>query len=158
MSPSVGKGLHLSGSGSMLFWICTEIIKHLKITQQTKQQIVIKLSKQNLHLISQKQGMVQACEPSQEHACVLSPQSCWTLCDPIDCSPPGSLFMGFSRQEYWSELLCPSPRDLPDPGVQPASLMSPALAGRFFTTSATWEVQPQRRQIHHSHENILVLS
>ena len=73
MSPSVGKGLHLSGSGSrspMSFWICTEIIKHLKIIQQTKQQIVIKPSKQHLHLIFQKQGMVQACEPSQERACV----------------------------------------------------------------------------------------
>ena len=39
--------------------------------------------------------------------------------------------MGFSRQEYWSELPCPPSRDLPDPGIEPASLMSPALAGRF---------------------------
>ena len=45
----------------------------------------------------------------------------------------------FSRQEYWSELQCPPPGDLPDPGIEPASLTSPALAGRFFTTSATWE-------------------
>ena len=57
--------------------------------------------------------MVQACEPRQERACALSPQSRWTLCDPIDCSPPGSLSMGFPRREYWSELLCPSPRVLP---------------------------------------------
>ena len=49
------------------------------------------------------------------------------------------LFMGFSRQEYWSGLPCPPPGDLPDPGIEPASLMSPALAGRFFTTIATWE-------------------
>ena len=48
--------------------------------------------------------------------------------------------MGFSRQEYWSGLPCPPPRDLTDPGIKPVSLMSPALAGRFFTTSATWEV------------------
>ena len=47
--------------------------------------------------------------------------------------------MGFSRQEYWSGLPCPSPGDLPDPGVEPTSLTSPELAGRFFTTSATWE-------------------
>ena len=46
---------------------------------------------------------------------------------------------GFSRQEYWSGLPFPSPRDLPDPGIELASLMSPALAGRFFTTSPTWE-------------------
>ena len=47
--------------------------------------------------------------------------------------------MGFSRQEYWSGLPCPSPRDLPNPGIKPTSLTSPALAGRFFTTSTTWE-------------------
>ena len=42
--------------------------------------------------------------------------------------------MGFSRQEYWSRLPFPTPGDLPDPGIEPASLVSPALAGRFFTT------------------------
>ena len=42
--------------------------------------------------------------------------------------------MGFSRQEYWSGSPYSSPRDLPDPGIKPASLASPALAGRFFTT------------------------
>ena len=46
--------------------------------------------------------------------------------------------MEFSRQEYWSGLLFPSPGDLPDPGIEPMSLTSPALAGRFFTISATW--------------------
>ena len=46
--------------------------------------------------------------------------------------------MGFSTQEYWSGLPCPSPGDLSDPGIEPESLMSPALAGGFFTTSATW--------------------
>ena len=50
-----------------------------------------------------------------------------------------SLSMEFSRQEYWSEKLFPSPGSLPDPGIEPASLTSPALAGRFFTASATWE-------------------
>ena len=49
-----------------------------------------------------------------------------------------SLSMGFSRQEYWSGLPCPPPGDLPDPGIE-TSLMSLALAGRSFTTSATWE-------------------
>ena len=47
------------------------------------------------------------------------------------------LFMGFSRQEYWSGLPCPSPGDLPHPGIEPESLVSPALAGRFFITSTT---------------------
>ena len=51
------------------------------------------------------------------------------------------LSMGSSRQEYWSGLPCPSPGDLPDPGIKPPSLMSPALAGRFFTANTTWEAQ-----------------
>ena len=47
------------------------------------------------------------------------------------------LSMGFSRQEYWSGLPCSSPGDLPNPGTEPGSLVSPALAGVFFTTSTT---------------------
>ena len=47
------------------------------------------------------------------------------------------LSMGFSRQEHWSGLPCPSSADLPNPGIEPTSLMSPALAGSFFTTSVT---------------------
>ena len=90
-------------------------------------------------------------------------QSCPALCDPMDCSPPGSsvhgilqgcvcvfalshvrlfvtlwtavhqapLSMGFSRQQHWSQLPCPPPGHLPDPGMES---VSPALAGRFFTT------------------------
>ena len=49
--------------------------------------------------------------------------------------------MKFSRQEYWSGLPFPTPGDLLDSGIEPMSLASPALAGRFFTTSATWEAQ-----------------
>ena len=48
------------------------------------------------------------------------------------------LSMAFSRQEYWSRLPFPTPGDL-DPGTKPVSLISPALAGEFFSTSATWE-------------------
>ena len=47
------------------------------------------------------------------------------------------LSMGFSRQEYWSGLPCPPPGDLANPGMEPASLTFPALAGGFLTTSAT---------------------
>ena len=57
----------------------------------------------------------------------------WT----VACQAP--LSMGFFRQEYWSGLPFPPPGDLSEPGVKPASLMSPTLAGGFFTTSATWE-------------------
>ena len=49
------------------------------------------------------------------------------------------LSMEFSRQEYWSGLAFPTPGDLPDPGIEPASLVSPALASGFFITSATRE-------------------
>ena len=49
------------------------------------------------------------------------------------------LSVGFSRHEHWSGLPCPPPGDLPDPGIKPESVMSPALAGGFFTISTTWE-------------------
>ena len=52
----------------------------------------------------------------------------WTMA----CQVP--LSMGFSRQEYWSGVPFPSPGDLPDPGIEPLSPESPAMAGRFFTT------------------------
>ena len=67
-------------------------------------------------------------------------QSCLTLCDPMDCSLPGSMSRGFSRQEHWSGFPCPPPGDLSDPGIKPTSLMSSALADEFFTTSTTWEL------------------
>ena len=50
------------------------------------------------------------------------------------------LSMGFSREEYWSGWPCPPPGDLPHPGIEPVSLMPPALAGGVFATSTTWEV------------------
>ena len=59
----------------------------------------------------------------------------------LSCSSHARLFgtlwsLGFFRQEHWSGLPCPPPGDLPNPGIKLTSLMSPALAGRFFTTSA----------------------
>ena len=49
-------------------------------------------------------------------------------------NPPGFSLLEISRQEYWSGLPFPAPGDLPNPGIEPASLASPALAGRLFTT------------------------
>ena len=60
----------------------------------------------------------------------------WT----VSCLAP--LSMELSRQEHWSGLPYPPPRDLPNPGIELMSLMSPVLARRFFTTSTPWEVQP----------------
>ena len=67
--------------------------------------------------------------------CVQVFATLWTVAH----QPP--LSMGFSRQEYWRGLPFLPPGDLPDPGMEPASLPSPALAGGFFTTSAVWEAQ-----------------
>ena len=78
------------------------------------------------------------CYPSC--VCMLSHFSHVQLCAilwTVACQAP--LSMEFSRQEYWSGLPCPPPRALPNPGIKPMSLTSPALAGGFFTTSATWE-------------------
>ena len=58
--------------------------------------------------------------------------------------------MGFLRQEYWSGLPCPPPEDLPDPGIELVSLRSPALAGRLFTTSTTWETLHEYNTPHSS--------
>ena len=49
------------------------------------------------------------------------------------------LSMGLSRQEYWSGLPFPPPGDLPDPGIEPACLTSPAAADEVFTTISAWE-------------------
>ena len=63
----------------------------------------------------------------------------WLFVTPRTVAHQTPLSMVFSRQEYWSGLPFPSPEDLPNTGIKPASLRPPALAGRFFTTSATWE-------------------
>jgi len=66
--------------------------------------------------------------------CVCSvAQSCSSLWGTMHCNLQGPLFMEFSRQEYWSGLLFPTPGDLPDQGIEPE------LAGGSLTTSATWE-------------------
>ena len=62
------------------------------------------------------------------------------FCNARDCSPPGSSVQGIFSQEYWSWLSFPTPGDLPDPGIEPASLASSSLAGRFFTTALPGEV------------------
>ena len=56
------------------------------------------------------------------------------LCNPMNCSPPGSSVHGIFRQEYWSGLPFPTSGHLPNPGIESVSLVS-ALAGGFFTTA-----------------------
>ena len=64
-------------------------------------------------------------------------QLCPTLCDLMGRSQPGSSVHGILQARIGSGLPCPPPGDLPDPGIEPPSLMSPAFVGRFFTTSTT---------------------
>ena len=61
-------------------------------------------------------------------------RSCSTLAIPWTVPRQAPLSIGFSRQEYWSGLPFPSPEDLPNPGIESMSPVSPALAGRFFNT------------------------
>ena len=66
---------------------------------------------------------------------------CWLSCIQLSvtlwtAAHQAPLCMGFSRQEYWNGLPFPPPGDLPDPGIEPASLVSPALVGGFFTTES----------------------
>ena len=64
-------------------------------------------------------------------ACVLVAQSCPNLCDPMDCSPPGSSVHGVLLARILEWVAMPSSRGSSDPGIEP---VSPALAGGFFTT------------------------
>ena len=62
-----------------------------------------------------------------------------TFCDLWTVTHQAPLFREFSRKEYWSGLPGPPPGDLPNPGIKSMSLMSPAWAEQFFTTSTTWD-------------------
>ena len=77
-------------------------------------------------------SILVSCVPSRFSHVQLS-ATLWTV------APQARLSMGFFRQEYWSGLPFPSPGDLPNAGIEPPSLVSPALAGRFFTTSVAEE-------------------
>ena len=68
-------------------------------------------------------------------------QLCPTLCNPMDCSPLVSPVHGIFQARILVWVAMPFLEDLPDPGIKPASLLTPALADRFFTTSATWEAR-----------------
>ena len=72
---------------------------------------------------------IPGCVCAQLLTCVLLFVTTWT----VACQAP--LPMEFSRQGYWSEVPFPTPGDLPIPGIEPASLVSSALAGGFFTTN-----------------------
>ena len=89
-----------------------------------------------LHEISQERQILG----DLNYACVLSClRHVRLFVTPWTVAHQAPLSMGFSRQEYWSELPCPPLGNLPSPGIKPVSLMSLVSAGGFFTTSTTWE-------------------
>ena len=78
--------------------------------------------------------------PSPVRACVLSRFSCVRLCaTQWTAALQAPLSIGFAKQECWSGLPCTPPGDLPDLGIETASVTSPPLAGGFFTPNASWE-------------------
>ena len=79
-------------------------------------------------------------EGTSTRTCVLSCFGCIQLSATLwTVALQAPLSMGFSRQVYWNGCHAPPPGDLPNPGIKPVVLTSPALAGKFFTTRATWE-------------------
>ena len=68
-------------------------------------------------------------------------QLCPTLCNPMDCSPPGSSVHGILRARILEWLSCSPVGDLPDPGIEPTSPAAPALSGRVFTTEPSGKPQ-----------------
>ena len=78
-----------------------------------------------------------------------SPSRVQLFATPWTVAHQALLSMGFSRQEYWSGLPCPPPRDLPNPGNEPEPLMSPTLA-----TSAIWSITPLKRYVHPENVNV----
>ena len=70
---------------------------------------------------------------------VASLQSCLILCDAMDCSLPDSSDYGIFQVRILEWVAMPSPGDLSNPGIKLVCLTFPALAGWFFTSSATWK-------------------
>ena len=84
--------------------------------------------------------MADSCFIAESHTyykAVMCTQSCLTLCNSMDCSPPGSSVMEFARQEYCSGLPFPTSGGLRNPGIEPMSLESPVFTGILCTPGAT---------------------
>ena len=77
---------------------------------------------------------------------VKSLQSCPILCDPMDCSPPGSSVHGVLQAKMLEWVAISSSRGFSQPRNQTLSLTSPAMAGEFFTTSTTWETPSKKKK------------
>ena len=100
-----------------------------------------------------KKKITYVCEKSESVSCLVvsDPVTPWT----VPTSPP--LSMEFSRQEYWRGLPYSTPGNLPDPGIRPTSLASPALVGRFSTTAPPGQLELYNREEQISLLDLLLL-
>ena len=87
-----------------------------------------------LHMISAYMDITSEETVVSVYLCVQSLSHVQLFCDLMDCNPPGSSVLEFSRQAYWRGLLLPYSRGSPQPRGEPASLVPPALVGGFFIT------------------------
>ena len=118
------------------------VIAKLKYVPLFMIQIYAAASKGQIKMKKQKQN-----RSGNNSSCVGSKslQSCSTLCDSMDCSLPGPLSTGFSRQERWSRLSFPSQEIFLTQGLSPRLLCVTSTGGRLFT-STTWEAQGQKNK------------
>ena len=110
------------------------------LTQKLVQNVT---GKTQMNFLVNKCMYQDHCHPDAA-AVAKSLQSCPTFATLWTVALQAPLSVGFSKQEYCRGLPCPPPRDLPNPGTEPACLPSPALTGRFFTTCGTWKALPWR--------------
>ena len=116
--------------------------RSIVIASQRIQAATRSRKRQGMNSSLQPPGAISSAKPGfLPRACVCAQliQSCLILCSPWTVAHQAPLSMGFSRQEHWSGVPCPPPGDFPDPGIKHASLVSLALAGMLFTTTATWK-------------------
>ena len=102
---------------------------------------LIPAPKKGISLLAVILTTIDSREPRRHHP--LSPMYMLSraqlFATPCTVAHQAPLSLGFPRQEYWIGLPLPSPGDLPDPGIKPVSLVSPALPGEFFAVSDTWK-------------------
>ena len=156
VEPTPGTSLVIQRSG-----ICTPLLgaqiqslvgelrshKHHGTTKKRKKKSRLLLPRQYTFAPQKDPGTRRSASSFHLHECevasvVSDSATLWTGA----CQAP--LSTGFSRKEYWSGLACFPSGDLPDTGIKPASLISPALAGGFFIISATWEALVQLSPMH----------
>ena len=133
-------------SGAVCMNHLSQIIKNKALSKCSSKLVLSGVFNKSTRLFTWSSGELGMKKHSKSSPVLCkSLQSRPTLVTPWTVTGQAPLSMGFSREEYWSGLPCPALGDLPDPRIKPAFLMSPALAGGFFTACATWETLPPSR-------------